>query len=76
MQAIADDLMALRRDVALRALGHAGAAPVAGALDRFLAARAEAVERLDRLIGTLAAQEGASLAALTVALRQVRSVVG
>ncbi len=74
-KAMEDDLMALRRDVALRALSHTpGLAD--RALEEYLAERGEAVERLRRLIEALKAQDDAGLAALTVALRQVRSVVG
>jgi glutamate dehydrogenase len=74
-KAMEDDVMALRRDVALRALSHTPK-PAAEALDDYLSDRGEAYERLGRLIESLATQEEDGLAALTVALRQVRSVVG
>ena len=75
VQAMADDLMALRRDVALRALQSSDSGPVAEALERYLGGRAKACERLGRLVGALSAQGEASVAALTVALRQVRGLV-
>ena len=68
--------MTLRRDIALRALQGADHGPVEGSLEAYVASRAEAVERFERLMASLEAQEEPSLAALTVALRQVRSLVG
>jgi glutamate dehydrogenase len=74
--AMADDLMAVRRDVAERMLLAAPDSPPAEAVDLYLASRAETYERLNRLVTTLTAESVApTLAALTVALRQVRGVV-
>jgi glutamate dehydrogenase len=75
-RAIADDLMSLRRDAAVGALRGSDTMSVDAALDAYLAGRAEAVDRLERLVESLAAQEETSLARLTVALRQVRTVLG
>jgi hypothetical protein len=51
-------------------------APVAEAVDAFTSARAEALERLGRLVETIGQEDEVALPALTVALRQVRAVVG
>ena len=45
------------------------------ALDTFLAGRAEAFERLGRLVASLETHGEKSVAGLTVALRQVRGLV-
>ena len=73
-QALVDDLMALRRDAALRVL-QTSDGPVGRAFEARLSARSEAHERLGRLVDALGAQGDVSLAALTVALRQVRGLV-
>jgi len=75
-QAMEDDLMALRRDIALGALQEADAGPVEAALEAYVARRSEPVDRLARLLQSLEAQGQTSLPALTVALRQLRSLVG
>jgi NAD-specific glutamate dehydrogenase len=67
--------MALRRNLVLRALESADGRPVEAALAGFLEGHAEAYDRLGRLVSSLDAQNESSLAALTVALRQVRSLV-
>jgi glutamate dehydrogenase len=74
-QAVGDDLMALRREIALRVLASADGRPLAHAMEDYLDDRAEAYERLNRLVSSLQAQGESSLAALTVALRQVRGLV-
>jgi glutamate dehydrogenase len=75
-QAVADDLMTLRRDIALRALQGGDHGSVESSLDAYVASRAEAVDRFERLIDSFEQQEEPSLAAITVALRQIRSLVG
>jgi glutamate dehydrogenase len=74
-QAVGDDLMNLRRDIAVRILESADGRPMAQAIDDYIDARSEAYERLRRLVESLQAQDESSLAALTVALRQVRALV-
>ncbi len=74
-QAVGDDLMTLRREIALRVLDSADGRPLAQAVDDYLDGRSEAYERLNRLVSSLQAQGETSLAALTVALRQVRGLV-
>jgi glutamate dehydrogenase len=73
-QAVGDDLMTLRREIALRVLDSADGGPLNQAMDDYLGGRAEAYERLNRLVSSLQAQGESSLAALTVALRQVRGL--
>jgi len=75
-KALADDLMALRRDFAWNALEQGDARPVSAAIDAYLAGRTEAFDRLGRLVESLSGQGDTGLASLTVALRQVRNVVG
>ncbi len=74
-QAVGDDLMTLRREIALRVLDSADGRPFDQAMDDYLDGRSEAYERLNRLVSSLQAQGETSLAALTVALRQVRGLV-
>jgi glutamate dehydrogenase len=74
-QAVGDDLMTLRRDIALRVLDSADGRPIDRAMEDYLQRRTEAYERLNRLVNALAVQDESSLAALTVALRQVRGLV-
>jgi glutamate dehydrogenase len=76
LQAIADDLMLVRREVAAHALADGEGVDVEPALDAYLGARAEAYERLGRLMGTLALEGVHDQAVLTVALRQMRTLVG
>ena len=51
-----------------------GAAGLSGAVELYLATRSETYERLNRLLGGLDGDIEVGLAALTVALRQVRGV--
>jgi glutamate dehydrogenase len=74
-QAVGDDLMTLRRDIALRVVDSANGRQLANAMEEYLKSRSEAYERLNRLVSSLQAQGETSLAALTVALRQVRGLV-
>ena len=75
-QAVGDDLMTLRRDIALRVLDSADGRPIPRAMEDYLERRSEPYERLNRLVNSLSAQGESSLAALTVALRQVRGWSG
>ena len=73
-RAMADDLLALRRVLAERALAKAEEVTAAEAVLSYLDERTEAVARLERLAKSLAAEDRSSLAGLTVAVRQVRSI--
>jgi glutamate dehydrogenase len=72
--AMEDDLMAVRREVAERVLKAAADSPPEEAVELYLATRSETYERLNRLLGGLEGDTEVGLAALTVALRQVRGV--
>jgi glutamate dehydrogenase len=72
--AMEDDLMAVRREVAERVLLAAPDSPVEEAVELYLATRSETYERLNRLLAGLDGDIEVGLAALTVALRQVRGV--
>jgi glutamate dehydrogenase len=74
--ALEDDLLGLRRNVARRVLAEVGTSSVEAAFDDYLAARAHGLDRLRHLVGTLDAEDETTVAALTVAVRQVRSLVG
>jgi glutamate dehydrogenase len=72
--AMADDLMAVRREVSERVLLAAPDSPVEEAVELYLATRSETYDRLNRLLAGLDGDIDVGLAALTVALRQVRGV--
>jgi glutamate dehydrogenase len=74
LQALEDDLLSVRRDLAATAIAEGVGRPIDDAVDTFLGSRAEAIGRLDRFMRSLAADPGGGLAALSVAVRQVRSV--
>jgi glutamate dehydrogenase len=74
MQALEDDLLRVRRDLAETAIREGRGRPIDDAVDTFLGARAEAIARLDRFMRSLSADPGGGLAALSVAVRQIRAV--
>jgi glutamate dehydrogenase len=74
LQAVRDDVLAARRLVAERALAEAPEAEAEEAIDRFLEARQKGVARLAGFTRALAG-EGADLAGLTLAVRQLRALV-
>ena len=76
LQAVQDDLLLLRRQLVERVLTHADGGPVDEAVTAYLESRTEAVSRLARFMRGLALEEASDLSALTVAVRQVRSLVG
>jgi glutamate dehydrogenase len=69
-----DDLLAVRRDIAEKALTQAEGAPADQAVTAFLESRSEELERLSRFPHTLSVDEANDVAAMTVALRQVRGL--
>ena len=75
-QSMEDDLFSLRRSLCERALELAGGAPIDEAIDGFLASHEEAVARLQRFLRSLGIEGVTDLSQLTVALRQVRALVG
>ena len=74
LQAVRDDVLAARRLVAEQALQDAPDEPAEAAIDRFLEAHAQRVERLTGMTRSLAG-EGPDLAGLTLAARQLRALV-
>jgi glutamate dehydrogenase len=74
LQAVRDDVLAARRAVAERALRDAPDAPAPEAIERFLEQHGEGRARLTAFTRALAG-EGADLAGLTLAVRQLRALV-
>jgi glutamate dehydrogenase len=74
LQAVRDDVLAARRLVAERALAEAPDVEAEEAVELFLAAREKGVARLAGFTRALAG-EGADLAGLTLAVRQLRALV-
>jgi len=74
LQAVQDDLLLLRRQVAERALVHGEGLPVDEAVATYLESRGDVTTRLGRFMRGLAMEESSDLAALTVAVRQVRGL--
>jgi glutamate dehydrogenase len=74
VQAMEDDLLLVRRQVAERVLSEADDGPIEQAIARFADARTEVVARLARFMRALALEDVGDLAAMTVAVRQIRSL--
>ena len=76
LQAVEDDLMLLRRQIAERVLSQARGGDVDQAVAAYLASRQDVTARIGRFMRGLALEEASDLAALTVAVRQVRALAG
>jgi glutamate dehydrogenase len=76
VQAMEDDVFLVRRQLAERVIDEGAGAPVEEAVEAFLERRAERVARLERFMRTLATESLTDLAQLTVALRQIRALIG
>ncbi len=76
LQSMEDDLLLLRRQVVERVLVETPDGGVEQAVEGYLASRLEVTDRLARFMRGLAMQEASDLAALTVAVRQLRALVG
>jgi glutamate dehydrogenase len=74
VQAVQDDLLLVRRLVAEKVLEEAGDRPVDEAIAAFLEGRSGAFDRLSRFMRGMALEDANDLAAMTVALRQVRAL--
>ncbi len=74
LQALEDDLRLLRRQVAERALAHGEGQPADEAVASYLRSRGDVTARLGRFMRGLVLEEAGDLAALTVAVRQVRAL--
>jgi len=76
LQSTEDDLLALRRRLCERVLEEAPAGSIDEAVERFLDARGEAVDRVRRFMRSLAVEGLTDGSQLTVALRQLRTLAG
>jgi glutamate dehydrogenase len=70
-----DDLYTIRREIIETVLEHAGGRPIDEAVDAFLDDRGAAYGRIQRFMRSLAMEGVTDLSQLTVALRQLRSLV-
>ena len=75
-QSTEDELFAIRRQLCEDVIAGAGGMPIDEAVEAFLTRRAEAVERVQRFMRSLAMEGVSDLSQLTVALRQLRSLSG
>ena len=76
LQSMEDDLFTLRRSLAEVVLEECSGLPIDEAVEKFLESRDEAFTRLQRFMRSLAVEGMGDLAQLTVALRQIRSLIG
>jgi len=76
VQALEDDLLLLRRELAERALADAGTVPADEAVDRYVARHGSGERRLLRFMRMLARDGITDAAGVVVAIRQVRTLVG
>ncbi len=76
LQAVEDDLLTARRSLAERVLAHAGGGSVEEAMATFAAEHHDPTKRLARFMRGLALEEKSDLAAVTVAVRQIRALAG
>jgi glutamate dehydrogenase len=74
LNAVEEDLLNVRREAAERALSSENGKAPEAAVEAWLAGRAEARERLERLMRELDAEGVDELSAVTVAVRQIRGV--
>jgi glutamate dehydrogenase len=75
IQATWEDLHLLRRELAERVLAQAAGGAVDEALGSFLADHADGFDRLARFMRRLSSEETPDIAAMTVAVRKVRSIL-
>jgi glutamate dehydrogenase len=71
-----DDLFTIRRQIIETVLEQAGGRPIDEAVEAYLEDRAAPYGRLQRFMRSLAMEGVTDLSQLTVALRQLRSLVG
>ena len=76
LQAVEDDLASTRRRLAERALSNAEGRSVDEAVEAFIAERDDVLKRLVRFMRGLALEEIGDIAAVTVAVRQIRTLAG
>ncbi len=71
-----DDLLMIRRQLATRVIAEAEGAHIDEAVKSYMAARRESYGRLTRFMRSVARDGVNDLAALTVAVRRIRTLVG
>jgi glutamate dehydrogenase len=76
LQSMEDDLFTLRRSLAETVLDECSGLPIDEAVEKFLESRNDAFARLQRFTRSLSVDGMGDLAQLTVALRQIRSLIG
>jgi glutamate dehydrogenase len=76
LQAVREDAFHARRELAECALRESPGAEPAEAVERFLQARADRTRRLEGFLRALAREGDPDLAGLTLAVRQLRAIVG
>jgi glutamate dehydrogenase len=76
LQAVEDDLLTARRRLAERVIAHADGRSVDEAMASFRAEHDDPTSRLARFMRGLALEEASDLAAVTVAVRQIRAMAG
>jgi glutamate dehydrogenase len=72
LQAVEDDLLLARRRATERVLAEGEGTEPDEAVEAFLTSRAAVIERLRRFMSAFALEEVSDLAAVTVAVRQIR----
>ncbi len=76
LRVVGDDLIVLRRELAERVMSESDGAPPQEAMDRYVERRAEGVQRLARMMRSLAVDGVDDVSGLVVAIRQIRALVG
>ena len=71
-----DDLFLVRRQLVEKVIAEEPTAPVDGAIETFFERRVEGEERLQRFVRSLSIEGVTDLAQFTVALRQIRTLLG
>jgi glutamate dehydrogenase len=75
LQAVREDALQVRRELAGSVLAAGGDQPAAQAVEAFLAERSERVRRFNGFLRSLAREGDPDLPGLTLAVRQLRSIV-
>ncbi|MGH2528204.1 MAG: NAD-glutamate dehydrogenase domain-containing protein, partial [Actinomycetota bacterium] len=74
VQSMEDELLGLRSQIAEKVVAGAGDLPIDKAVATFLESRADVLARISRFMRELAGEEVSDLAAMTVAVRQIRAL--
>jgi len=74
VQSMEDELLGLRSQIAEKVVAGAGDLPIDQAVATFLESRTDVLARISRFMRELAGEEVSDLAAMTVAVRQIRAL--